>query len=275
MPFPDLPPQRIPGSPGHLNDHQLIDQALDYVKQGAYKNDPNFPPLPDLPVLGQSGHVTAHDRILAILEYVKTNPVGETWAVISNNPTGTYQANDGHTYAYYRFTSSGTLTVTGEGLVNVCVVGGGGGGSSAKAPGYFQGTGGDGGQVVQGVVVLTAKAHNVTVGGGGAGGPTSIAYGRHGGTSAIAGIRAGGGPAQCGYVINGQNGTGASGSGRTGITDYLTGKAVTYGVGGRGKYNASAGAANTGNGGNGPPWTATQAGGAGGSGVVIIRTRLN
>jgi len=128
MPFPDLPPDRIPGSPGHLNDHQLIDQALDYIQQSGYRNDPDFPPLPDVPVLGQSGHVTAHDRILAILEYVKGNPSGAfVWATVSNTPTGTYKGDDGHTYAYYLFESNGTLTVTTAGLLEVLLVSGGAG----------------------------------------------------------------------------------------------------------------------------------------------------
>jgi len=163
MPFPDLPPDRIPGSPGHLNDHQLIDQALDYIQQSGYRDDPDFPPLPDVPVLGQSGHVTAHDRILAVLEYVKGNPSGAfVWAQVSNTPTGTYKGSDGHTYAYYLFKSDGTLTVTTEGLLDVLLVAGGGGGTLDKSNGI--------GAWSAGLHVMNADTYTVTIGRGGMGG---------------------------------------------------------------------------------------------------------
>ena len=162
MPFPDLPPERIPGSPGHLNDHQLIDQALDYIQQSGYRDDPNFPPLPDVPVLGQSGHVTAHDRILAVLQYVRDNAAGAfTWATVSNNPTGTYKGSDGHMYAYFQFTTNGTLTVTTAGLLDVVVVGGGGARSLSRN------VNGAGAYVVTGFHNFPAAAHDVTVGQGG------------------------------------------------------------------------------------------------------------
>ena len=162
MPFPDLPPQRIPGSPGHLNDHQLIDQALDYIQQSGYRDDPNFPPLPDVPVLGQSGHVTAHDRILAILEYVKGNPSGAfVWATVSNTPTGTYKGDDGHTYAYYLFESDGTLTVTTAGLLDVLMVSGGGGTIDNSKPYLNLGSGG---RTVTGLHPFDPQSYGVNVG---------------------------------------------------------------------------------------------------------------
>jgi len=58
-----------------MQDHQKIEQALEYIKNGHYRYDPDFPPLPDPPVLGESGHVIAHDRILDSLLYLKANPV--------------------------------------------------------------------------------------------------------------------------------------------------------------------------------------------------------
>jgi len=183
MPFPDLPPERIPGSPGHLNDHQLIDQALDYVQQSGYRDDPDFPPLPDVPVLGQSGHVTAHDRILAVLEYVKGNPSGAfSWATVSNTPTGTYTGDDGHTYAYYLFESDGTLTVTTAGLLEVLLVSGGGG----QRTGYSNG---GGGRVVTGFHPLTAAAHAVTV--GKAGSTSSNLPSTYGGVSSLGPVETG------------------------------------------------------------------------------------
>jgi len=163
MPFPDLPPERIPGSPGHLNDHQIIDQGLDYIQQQAYRDDPDFPPLPDVPVLGQSGHVTAHDRILACLEYMKTHPAtGLGWAQVSNTPTGTYKGDDGHTYAYYLFETDGTLTVTTAGLLEVLIVAGGSGGTRGTP--YRPGLG----AWVAGLHLFTPASYAVSVGKGGA-----------------------------------------------------------------------------------------------------------
>ena len=165
MPFPDLPPDRIPGSPGHLHDHELIDQALDYVQTAAYKSDPNFPPLPDIPVLGQSGHVTAHDRIRTILEYLKNHPALSPQAQISNTPTGTYQAADGHNYAYYRFTTDGTLTVTAAGEADVLLVSGGSGGGLISGGTPLPGGGG----WMYGTYTLDAGSFPVVVGEGGPG----------------------------------------------------------------------------------------------------------
>ena len=312
MPFPDLPPERIPGSPGHLNDHQLIDQALDYVKQSAYRDDPNFPPLPDIPVLGQSGHVTAHDRILAVLQYVKANPPGPAWATISNTPTGTYQGDDGHTYAYYEFTTSGTLTVITAGLVDLLVVGGGGAGNTDQG----KGGGGAGGvlQVSQGL--LPAGSLPVTVG---AGGPAfkvpANYYSRRGddGEASVVGnyVAAGGGGAGCinyrrdgidsvkvpggnGGSGGGYSGKGIPGQGHNGANQRTGGgggaggpgsgenggPGITSSITGEARTFGVGGpqgngTANTGNGGKSGGSFENNRSGAGGSGIVIVRTRLN
>ena len=237
MPFPDLPPERIPGSPGHLNDHQLIDQALDYIQQAGYRDDPNFPPLPDVPVLGQSGHVTAHDRILAILEYVKGNPSGAfVWATVSNTPTGTYKGDDGNTYAYYLFESDGTLTVTTAGLLDVVMVGGGGGGVTD-----FYGAGG---YVVTGLHLFDAGAQQVAV--GAAGTPSRA-----------------GGQSKLGHLLTGTAGFGRGTAGTDGtfdtpLTVSITGASIQ--VSGRTTANYGSGGAE---GQDGMP------------GVVIAKTRLN
>jgi len=238
MPFPDLPPERIPGSPGHLNDHQLIDQALDYIQQSAYRDDPDFPPLPDVPVLGQSGHVTAHDRILAVLEYLKANPSGAfVWATVSNTPTGTYKGDDGHTYAYYLFESDGTLTVTTAGLLEVLLVGGGGGTN------YVGGA--VGGYIINGLHPFTADAHTVSIGAGGKkdsgpGGRTTV------------------GPLTTGLASFGNGTAGTSGDTTTPYVTTLTGAAVN--VSGSRSKSTYGGAGS---------------GGDGQRGAAIIRTRLN
>ena len=246
MPFPDLPPDRIPGSPGHLNDHQLIDQALDYIQQSGYRDDPNFPPLPDVPVLGQSGHVTAHDRILAVLEYVKANPSGAfVWATVSNTPTGTYKGSDGHTYAYYLFKSDGTLTVTTAGLLEVLLVGGGGG--------YKSGTGssfGAGGYVVTGLHPFDAQPHTVNVGNPG---PTSSTV-----TATV------GGASKLGNLLTGQAGFGYGSAGyldgeRQPLATTITGQTLKVSGLSRNAAYGGGGASNK----NAQP------------GVVIAKTRLN
>jgi len=216
MPFPDLPPERIPGSPGHLNDHQIIDQALDYIQQAGYRDDPDFPPLPDVPVLGQSGHVTAHDRILTVLEYVKDHPALGGPAAIANTPTGTYTAN-GHTYSYWLFPSNSTLQVTGAGLADVCLVGGGGGGGGAGPADHSHGGGGAGGQVVTVLGgYLPQGSLDVVVGAGGTGITSSNDYPSKtsfGGVSRLLGWEAAGGGYGGTYRQAAQTGGNAGGGG--------------------------------------------------------------
>jgi len=307
MTFPDLPPDRIPGSPGHLNDHQLIDQGLDYIQQSGYRDDPDFPPLPDVPVLGQSGHVTAHDRILAVLQYVKDHPSLGGSAAISNNPTGTYSA-DGHNYAYYELTSSGTLTVTAAGFADLLIVGGGGGGSSVDNP---KSGGGAGGCLYVPAAFLPSGSLPVIVGAGGEGGTTATTFAGPGGpgqpsllghyaapgggagrsrlfqygglgicTSPPQAGGSGGGDGGAGTTGLGHNGgggssgggggaggAGGSSPGGPGVSNSITGQPVTYAAGGA--ASGPAGAAHTGNGGGG--------GGdrSGGSGIVIVRIKIN
>ena len=247
MPFPDLPPERIPGSPGHLNDHQLIDQALDYIQQSGYRDDPNFPPLPDVPVLGQSGHVTAHDRILAVLQYVKENPGGGMkWATVSNSPTGTYKGSDGHTYAYYLFESDGTLPVTTAGLLDVLLVScGGGTRKSYGAPG-------NGGDVRQGLTPFDARAHAVTIGKPG-GNNNEI-----GQATSVGDVRTTlAGPAQ----PYGAVGAGGQPNQKDGLTSSITGEPYSYAQAGR----------HTNYGDGAPPSTDNH----GIPGVAIVKTRLN
>jgi len=252
MPFPDLSPERIPGSPGHLNNHLLIDQALDYIQQSGYRDDPNFPPLPDVPVLGQSGHVTAHDRILAILEYVKKNPSGAfVWATVSNTPTGTYTGDDGHTYAYYLFESDGTLTVTTAGLLEVLLVSGGGG-SFAYSGGYVPGAGG---YVVTGLHSFDAQTHNVTIGAGGL-------YSAK--RSPTVGNRSALGPYASGVAGAGMGTAGTTGDENAAYVSTITGAPLKV-SGRRGISGSDPGVYGAG-GGNKK---------GGDPGVVIVKTRLN
>lgn len=119
-------------------------------------------------------------------------------------------------------------------------------------------------------------------GSGGGGGPSSYAGGPGMGTQGYAG---GSGLYSTYYIGGGGGGAGGAGQnaaypsntqppGGVGLSNSITGSAVTYAAGGRGgSYNlntvGAAGAANTGNGGGGAGGE-TNGGGAGGSGVVII-----
>jgi len=259
MPFPDLPPERIPGSPEHLNDHQLIDQALDYIQQAGYRDDPDFPPLPDVPVLGQSGHVTAHDRILAVLEYVKQHPMTGGWGSFSNTPTGTYKGDDGHNYKYVKFTTSGTLTVTTQGWLDVLVVGGSGGGTNSGSGA----TSGGGGGVRYGGFIVPAGSHAVTVGKGGAAGGDAGADGTGSALEGVLSVGGGQGGKNNNYASAQRSGLSGGGSpggfaanghsvygGSANVTLNYTGSSVTYGA--AGGLRAS-----------GKP------------GVVVVRTRTN
>jgi len=274
MTFPDLPPDRIPGSPGHLNDHQLIDQALEYVQQAAYRDDPNFPPLPDIPVLGQSGHVTAHDRILAVLEYLKDHPVsGGGPAVFTNTPTGTY-SDGGHTYAYVTFTQSGTLTVATGGVASVLIVGGGGGGGSGPSGTYADG--GNGGAVVfTTAAYLPAGQHAVTVGEGGAVQKNDPFHGVKGGDSSIEGIATayggGGGNGLQGSGSKLFDGIGANGEIGGYVYVSITDRTYAYGEGGP-KNSTSTPKSNRGGGGSGR-YNGTGTPGA--SGVVVVRVQTS
>ena len=76
--------------------------------------------------------------------------------------TGTYTDSDGTSWKWYRWTGSGSVTLT-AGIIDVLLVGGGGG--SYPALGTVPGVGA---YVVSGIRSFTAATHTVTVGAGGA-----------------------------------------------------------------------------------------------------------
>jgi hypothetical protein len=92
-------------------------------------------------------------------------PTAGRFAQISGGTATTYTSG-GVTYNVHTFTSSGTLTVTSSGLVDVLVVGGGGG----AGVDYGSGGGGGGALIEKGGVFLEGGSTTVTVGAGGAGG---------------------------------------------------------------------------------------------------------
>lgn len=82
--------------------------------------------------------------------------------------TGGTQVTSG-SVSYNVFTSSGILTVTSSGYVDILIVGGGGGGGSgAPVPGYGGGGGAAGGILYGNSVPFDVGSYTVTVGSGGA-----------------------------------------------------------------------------------------------------------
>ena len=167
---------------------------------------------------------------------------GLQWATVSNTPTGTYTGDDGHTYAYYRFTSSGTLTVTTAGLLEVLVVGCGGKAYQVSAAGA---------EVRDGLHIFDAAAHDVTVG-------TSLPSSSPHVNDGLSRV----GPITAYAGICNAAGTASFGQNSRGITSAITGSNVTYG------YSKSPSPRP--NHGDGAYTT-----GPGSSGVVIAKTRLN
>lgn len=224
-------------------------------------------------------------------------------ADFSNTATGTYTDGNGFAWKYVQFNSSGTLTVTTEGLAEVLIVSGGGG---AGANSSFVAGAGGGGAAYFTPVTLTAVAHTVTVGAGGAGGTqgaqgnlsgikspgfTGLRMGIIGGAGGaystsigFTGSSGSGGSNNTGGIASfggtyGGNGTnyasGGAGGDATanslagigpGVSSDITGTAIVYG---RGNFwSGYATTANRGEGGN-------PSANAGSSGVVIVRVRTN
>ena len=122
------------------------------------------------------------------------------------NSTATVTAN-GATYKIHTFTSTGTFTVYGYGLVEVLVVGGGGGG------GFDVGGGGGAGGYVETSTFVNTGAYTITIGSGGTGSGTSGGTANSGVQSTALGVVAlgGGGNYSGGTGGNGANGGGGSG----------------------------------------------------------------
>jgi hypothetical protein len=226
-------------------------------------------------------------------------PVGKVWngsafvnfsqgpADFSDAATGTY-TDGGVNYKYITFTGSGTLTVTRAGFADVLVIGGGGGGGADGSAG--QG-GSAGGYIYVASFYVAAGSITVTVGAGGAAGPSSgfpFNYGTRGADSVFSNLYAIGGGAgavnaanssggSCGGTGSNVPGQGTKGAGTqgggssnangTGTANSITGTSVTRAAG-KNASTGGAGGANTGDGGQGgsSPF-------AGGSGVVIVRVR--
>lgn len=149
------------------------------------------------------------------------------------------------TKTVHTFTSTGTLTVTGQGKIDVLVVAGGGGGGNTG--GLWEGGGGGGGGLVYHANRdISAGTYTVTVGTGGTGGnkgtnsvfDTITALGGGNGGVAISGGSGGGGTAASGGAATQGNSGGGTGYGNAGAA---SGASPNRGGGGGGAGGAGSG----------------------------------
>jgi hypothetical protein len=164
----------------------------------------------------------------------------------TGSPTTSTYTESSINYKTYRFTGSGSITLSQGGLVDVMVIGGGGGGASAY------GGGGGASLIREDSVYLSSGSHTITIGAGGAegvnGSYSSIDVGVN--TYLIMAVGGGGGNTPGGY-----NG----GHAALGLDTTNFGK-----LGGAGATNSGGGGGgNSGAGSN----STTNFGGAGGAGV--------
>jgi hypothetical protein len=243
------------------------------------------------------------------------SPTRIQYADFSDAATGTYTDGNGVDWKYKTYNSSGTLTISQLGIIEVTVVAGGGGGASGGN--FYGGAGGGAGGLIldEKIYVDTIGTYSVTVGAGGAGGAAggSGAVGASGSQSLIQSMvpgvngggrggngltgggasgGSGGGNGNVGGTLTGiirqgfsggvWAGGGALGAGGSvgspgaGLVSVFTGSSVTLAQGGDRVATPTNAAANSGFGGNGQFDGATsRTGGNGGSGVIIVRVRTN
>ena len=196
------------------------------------------------------------------------------------------------------FTTNGTLTVSGSGVIRVLVVGGGAGGggafSNVGSGAFYSGAGGNGGQVIYNAAFsVSSGSYAVVVGSAGAGGSRQTTPDNVPGyQSSILGIIAYGGDKANSYGANGGasivgNSSAIGNDGSVGTTNDINGTSYVYGSG-AGSGSTSAG--NTRAGGNGgtgagtggggssnvltpAPTTGSNYGAGGGGGALILSVR--
>lgn len=197
---------------------------------------------------------------------------------------------DTNSYNLITYNSSGTLTVTKQGIFEVLCIAGGGGGGDGNTSRSTNGGGGGAGGVMLSVVYLPVGAHTVTVGGGGAGsGMSGIgghSYIKSSISSAYGVVAVGGGNGTMfGDVTSGYSwscaNTGGSGGGIcSGGALFALGDPIT-GITGQGNsggsvtqsyYDSTHGSGGGGGGGAVGANGTTSVGGAGGAGVTLTFT---
>ncbi|HLD35976.1 MAG TPA: DUF2341 domain-containing protein [Planctomycetota bacterium] len=157
--------------------------------------------------------------------------IASTYVIEATGGTITYDSG----YKMHTFTSSGALTVTGGGNVEVYAWGGGGAGGNVGAWGY--GSAGGAGGAARGTLSVVSGTYNVVVGGGGM-------------INSYVGAAGGGGP---GSNNNVDNQYGGGGGGYSGIfkSSVSQANACIIAGGGGGGGSSRAGTGNAGGGGGG------------------------
>jgi hypothetical protein len=176
-------------------------------------------------------HPTDYQMILHLSQGIE--PASEddgNWveygSITGGDDEGTYIDDDGLAWAWHRFTSDGTLTVTDPVLGRLLVAAGGGGGGQAD---FFAHAGGGGsGAVFHGSMFeLTAGDHAVVIGQGGSG-DSGATRATQGGTSKFGDVWVyGGGVGGNSVTLGGAAGDGGYGGG--GGTNALAGGDGLYG----------------------------------------------
>jgi len=101
--LPDLPPFRVPGSPDHINDHDLFDIWLAAVRDAFYPSPKyDFPAIPDPAVHGNPGHVEAHNRLRSCAEYMKATDYASD-SSFPPIPAAADEGEQGHVVAHNEF----------------------------------------------------------------------------------------------------------------------------------------------------------------------------
>lgn len=219
-------------------------------------------------------------------------PTAATGGTVTDVPN--YNGS-GETWRVHTFTNPGSFVVTGAGSMRYLANGGGGGGHGGSA-GIF-GSGGYGGQVSTSTATFSIGTYTIVVGAGGTAGAYQGVPSGAGGSSSISGpgvsVSAAGGNGRSSGE-NAQDGIGASGSGRAGVSSDISGS--TEGRGGGGGYALNVGnrgyvdgggpggdvsvnlgspGVDTYGGGGGGSYNSSNPGRVGGSGVVIISYRIS
>jgi hypothetical protein len=167
--------------------------------------------------------ISSNGAVYKYISAIDTNSEMHYNIVASGGNTTTTTTTNGATYKIHTFTSTGTFTVYGYGLVEILVVGGGGGG------GWDVGGGGGAGGYVETSTFVNTGAYTITIGGGGSGtvGPGGGAANSGVQSTALGFVALGGGGG--GNYSGGTGGNGANGGGGSGYSGgFLAGGTGTF-----------------------------------------------
>lgn len=242
------------GDPDHIGVHNTL--ASD-VQTAANEMDVDVD-LPPQRNLGDLGHVDDHNLIQAALDKISREG-GPTHADFSNTADAIYSDPNGGRWKLKTFTASDTLVVTRSGLLECLIVAGGGGSAGSSGGAYGGGGGAGGllsfgtfSRAQNGPVYFDKGSYNVTVGAGGAAGTSGGGNGGWGADSRLGYIFAHrGGPGVPGSANNPNKG-GSGGGGASG-GNYITGQGHAGAGGSAGQAGGGGGAGNSADGLTGGP----------------------